>query len=129
MAPTKEPKGSKKTAVANKDIYARINFLHQASLLLASSSPSLSRTYVSDLNIVCRKSQLRMDPKIKRQLCKRCQSILIDGITANRRIENESRQKKVECDFLVITCDSCQSNKRFRLDGPELWSAKSENIS
>ena len=50
----------KAKAVANKDLYSRLNLLHQAADLLSDSAPGLTRRYVSDMNVICRKSQLRM---------------------------------------------------------------------
>lgn len=113
---TQAPK--KKTAIPNKDVLSRVNFLHQASLLLAQKSPNLSRRYALDMKSVCQKSQLQMDRSIKRKICKRCHSVMLEGQTSTRTIENHSRDKRPECDEVVMKCDTCCATKRFRLTSP-----------
>lgn len=127
---SKGAKGSKKTNVANKDALSRINFLHQASALLLSTSSALSRRYVSDLRSIGRKSQLQLDPSIKRRLCKRCHTMLVDGKTCERHVENLSKKQEARCDVLVVKCKLCDAKKRFpRNDERLLWTANEKNIA
>lgn len=113
MASVKDASKGKKVVIPNKDLLCRINFLHQASLLMATTAPGLSQTYVLDMKTVARKSQLSVDRSIKRQVCKRCHSILVSGVSSSRIIINRSRRQKSTCDVLSISCLRCGTNKHF----------------
>jgi len=60
------------------------------------------------------KSQIRLHTNIKRPICKRCSTVLIDGETCTKRVENLSRGgKKPHADVLVLECGVCGAEKRF----------------
>ncbi|GAB1727839.1 hypothetical protein NU195Hw_g2159t1 [Hortaea werneckii] len=66
------------------------------------------------LRQVALKSQIRLRTDVKHSICKRCSSILIEGTTSNKRIENKSKGgKKPHADVLVISCKVCGADKRF----------------
>ncbi len=63
---------------------------------------------------VAKKSVMRLGPQIKRTVCKRCDTLLIPGISCENRIENASKGgKKSWADVLVVGCMACGTVKRF----------------
>ena len=74
----------------------------------------LSRQLFAHLRCVSLKSQIRISPKIKHSICKRCDQLLVPGSSATTYMENKSRNgKKPWADVLVITCMACNTSKRF----------------
>ena len=74
----------------------------------------LSRQLFAHLRAVSLKSQIRISPKIKHSICKRCDQLLVPGSSATTYVENKSRNgKKPWADVLVITCMACKTSKRF----------------
>ena len=74
----------------------------------------LSRQLFAHLRAVSLKSQIRISPKIKHSICKRCDQLLVPGCSATTYVENKSRKgKKPWADILVITCVACGTSKRF----------------
>ncbi|KAK2169877.1 hypothetical protein LSH36_6g05074 [Paralvinella palmiformis] len=106
------------------DIFSRVNFLYQAAHAALIASPrdlTLTRTYVQSLKAVAEKSVLRLDPSLKRNLCKKCYMLLVPGITCTVRVKSK-RQKHV-----VVRCLDCGTVKRFNLDvSHRLWSQQPE---
>ena len=100
--------------IPHKDNYARVLFLYQAANHFAVAKNSkLSRNMVRSLDLVAKKTTLKLSPSLKRTLCKKCSSILIPGLTMTMRIENLSKQKTSHNDVLVHKCMTCQETKRF----------------
>ncbi|KAF8252347.1 Rpr2-domain-containing protein, partial [Wilcoxina mikolae CBS 423.85] len=109
----------------NSHLFARLSHLYQASTALAtpdtsneaqlnSSTVNLSRFYLSCLRSVAKKSVIRLDPSIKRTICKRCDALLIPGVSCEHRIENKSKNgKKRWADVLIVECKTCRTVKRF----------------
>jgi len=100
--------------VAKLDGFQRINFLYQMSHLAvrqSSSSTSLARFYALTLDSISKKGVIKLDASIKRDICKKCFSLLIPGITATVRL----RKKRKKC-YQVLTCHKCQSVKRFTVN-------------
>eukprot|EP00842_Homolaphlyctis_polyrhiza_P004810 jgi/Hompol1/532/HPOL_002531-RA len=83
------------TRVQSLDCFQRINFLYQAAHLLAVKDGSkqqpklagISRMFGCQLKQVAQRLVLRIDPHVKRTLCKRCHGTLIPGITSTVRIK------------------------------------------
>ena len=47
-------------------------------------------------------------------MCRRCDTHLIPGVSANHRVENASKGGRKRCaDVLVVKCEGCGSEKRF----------------
>ncbi|KAI8494968.1 Ribonuclease P protein subunit p21 [Branchiostoma belcheri] len=107
--------GKKKTAdpvgqMAGRDNFQRMNFLYQMAHTVMSTNPNnvqLARFYTSTLKKVSKTSVQRQDPSVKRTICKRCDSLLIPGVTATVRIRAK-REKHV-----VVTCLECRMVRRF----------------
>jgi ribonuclease P protein subunit RPR2 len=82
--------------------------------VLGPGSLSLSRKLLADLRSVSLKAQIRLSPTIKHSICKRCDTMLIEGSTCTSGIENQSKHgRKPWADVLVRTCSSCGSQRRF----------------
>ncbi len=74
----------------------------------------LSRQLFAHLRAVSLKSQIRISPKIKHSICKRCDQLLVPGSSVTTYVENKSRNgKKPWADVLVMTCMACKTSKRF----------------
>jgi len=99
-----------KPKVAGQDVFERINFLFQSAYAVVTSSPkniNLARFYCATLLQIARHQVLRIDPHMKRRICKKCQVLLIPGFTAT--VRHRSKREK----HAVVTCCECGSNKRF----------------
>jgi RNase P subunit RPR2 len=108
----------------NNPQFARLSHLYQAAALLGIPNDTkstkdidtqgLSRFYLHNFRSVARKQVLRVDSPIKRTICKRCESLLVPGVTSEHRIENKSKDgKKKWADVLVVECKACGTVKRF----------------
>ncbi|KAK0485338.1 Rpr2-domain-containing protein [Armillaria luteobubalina] len=107
-------------SVPNKDIIQRLNFLYQASVYLngvTSQSPrrrkrvttgDLSRSYVTSMKVVGRKTVVKMDPSVKRTICKRCNTILVPGSTVTIRANKSASHGHV----MAYTCTHCKTTRR-----------------
>lgn len=71
----------------------------------------LSRYYNTTLNVVAQKTVSRMDPNIKRTICKCCKTPLIPGLTSEIKVDDD--ETKFE-----ISCKSCQTSRIFKSDDP-----------
>ncbi|CAG8790171.1 43883_t:CDS:10 [Gigaspora margarita] len=88
----------------SKDIYAQIKFNGNEE----------------DVNMVL---ILRIDPSIKRTLCKRCDSVLLPGVTSQIRIKSKPEPQ------LQMMCTQCGTARGYPIrKGYQLFSEKSENI-
>lgn len=119
--------------VGNKDIIQRLNFLYQASALLGTIShpPSphtpvtchpaachqrkrvvttseLSRSYIDTMKVVGQKTNTKIDPSVKRRLCKNCSLVLVPGISATVRVKNSASHHHLVC----YVCQACRSERR-----------------
>jgi ribonuclease P protein subunit RPR2 len=75
---------------------------------------NLSRVCVSHLRAVAMKTQIRLPVKLKRSMCKSCDTLLTPGVTCSQGISNASRGcRKPWADVLVVRCFVCGTEKRF----------------
>ncbi|KAF2263377.1 Rpr2-domain-containing protein, partial [Lojkania enalia] len=120
-------------SITNKHLHARTTFLYQAAtyLTLQASSDTakaddtsekaskrghsgLALQLVSHLRTVSLKGQTRLSAKLKRSMCKACNSILVLGRTSTCSVENGSKDgKKPWADVMVVECNMCGSRKRY----------------
>ncbi|KAK8005258.1 hypothetical protein PG990_011295 [Apiospora arundinis] len=138
-----KPKGQQ-GSVPNRPIYSRISYLYQAASHLAASSrresssaaghrgvdqptetkgPSqddtqlrrtCSRHLLTTMRTTSEKAVIRLSPALKHNVCKFCDSLLIEGETCVSVVENASKGgKKPWADVLVIRCKACKGVKRF----------------
>jgi ribonuclease P protein subunit RPR2 len=75
---------------------------------------NLSRVCVSQMRGVSLKTQTRLPVPVKRSFCKRCDSLLIPGVSCIHETQNPSRGgKKAWAELLVVRCFTCGTEKRF----------------
>ena len=100
----------------HKDHYARTSFLFQAANFYAShGNPIMSRMMLRSVDLVAKRTVLRVLPHIKRQVCKKCSSVLIPGLTMTVNIENTLKDpaNSPKADIMVFQCLECDTQKRF----------------
>lgn len=106
-----------------KDIFERMNYLYQASYLMALKNRVAASCYGNIMVGCAKKSVLRIEPDIKRTICKCCQSPLVPGETATVRLVS----KPVKA--IKYTCLTCLSVKKYPTrKGRKLWSEHPESI-
>ncbi|KIW97201.1 uncharacterized protein Z519_02593 [Cladophialophora bantiana CBS 173.52] len=136
-------KSSKRDNVPQKHLHSRLSYLHQAATYLAtvgnyntqqgvaetagtaasvdikdSTSYNLTEAtrLLMHLRAVSRKSQIRLAPRLKHSICKRCDALLIPGETMTEKVVNPSKGgRRPWADLFEIRCDKCGSIKRFPL--------------
>lgn len=60
---------------------------------LPAPKPGLANVLAKDIKVIARKSVLRIDPSVKRQFCRHCNSNLIPGVTCSVRIKRERKHR------------------------------------
>jgi len=131
----------------NKHLQARITYLEKASKYLAQQqydhedqtsekhneetdalTHGLPQLLSSHLRSVSLKSQIRLRQDVKRSICRKCDTPLIDTSTSYTTIENYSKGKaKPWAEVRVITCKSCGTKKRFPI-GAKRQSKKKDRL-
>lgn len=106
-----------------KDIFERMNYLYQASHLMALKN-RVAASYYGNVMIGCaKKSVLRIEPDIKRTICKCCQSPLIPGETAKVRLVSKPMKG------VKWTCLTCLSVKKYPTKkGYKLWTEQPNSV-
>ncbi|XP_018784321.1 PREDICTED: ribonuclease P protein subunit rpr2 [Bactrocera latifrons] len=108
-------------AFQGKECFSRMNFLFQASMLMAGKNNALSAYYGELCRSIAKKAVLKIDPNIKRQLCKRCSLALKPGITADLHAETRRKRRKSlknsdnvdENTSMILTCHQCGFRRQF----------------
>lgn len=111
-----------------QELYSRISFLYQAANIYTShsifnqnifvnediqSKLALSRFYINTARKIAQKAVLKINSSIKRTLCRRCDTVLLPAITSSIKVENLSKKNKKKADIMVITCNFCNTQKRY----------------
>lgn len=96
----------KKPSVPNRDGFARASFLFQAAHV--SRDAALSRMYIRSMDLVTKRSVLKVSPHVKRGVCKHCDRLQTPGQTCSINVEDEEKKSEV----LEIRC-LCGTRKRF----------------
>jgi ribonuclease P protein subunit RPR2 len=74
---------------------------------------SLPRQYISQMRGVSLKTQLRLSVETKRSFCKRCDILLVPGVTCIEETQNASRgRRKPWANVHVTRCAACGTEKR-----------------
>ncbi|KAM0789230.1 hypothetical protein ACM66B_000073 [Microbotryomycetes sp. NB124-2] len=68
----------------------------------------LSQSLVKTMKDVGKKATLRMDPNVKRTMCKSCDALLIPGVTASVRNKRNGPHRHV----MTLRCTACCSARR-----------------
>ena len=79
----------------SEDVYSRLNYLYHAVEQLASldirANAVLIHNYSRIFAQIVQKKVLRVDHVIRRRICKRCQMLLVSGVTATVRLVDNTR--------------------------------------
>lgn len=106
-----------------KDVFERMNYLYQASHLLALKNRVAASYYGHTMMGCAKKAVLRIEPDIKRTICKQCQSPLIPGETAKVRLYSKPVKG------VRWTCLICLNSKKYPTrKGYKLWIDQPEAI-
>ncbi|CAL8101283.1 unnamed protein product [Orchesella dallaii] len=87
----------------------RVNFLFQASRLVAQSSPSLAQYYGEVVTVITDKTAANKDFTMKRSICKKCKVVLTIGVNATYRLRKNKHKRRTP--NIVITCTLCGEKK------------------
>ncbi|KAI5800338.1 RNAse P Rpr2/Rpp21/SNM1 subunit domain-containing protein [Peziza echinospora] len=96
--------------------FLRLSHLYQLSHSALPHTPPLARFYLSTMRSLSHKSVLRLAPSIKRSICKRCDSLLVPGVSCAGEMRNDARggsERKPWADVWVVRCNGCGAEKRF----------------
>ncbi|KAG2358478.1 RNAse P Rpr2/Rpp21/SNM1 subunit domain-containing protein [Suillus spraguei] len=72
------------------------------------STADLSRSYVDTMKIVGQKTNVKIDPTVKRVICKGCHIVLLPGASSTVRVKNSKSHGHI----VVHTCNSCKTSRR-----------------
>ncbi|XP_004923387.1 uncharacterized protein LOC101735312 [Bombyx mori] len=92
--------------IQGNDAFQRINYLYQISKAMASKNTILSSYYGNLVVNIAKKNVLKIHPEVKRQICKKCRSILIENVSTNMKIRNHNKLKRIEW-----KCNICGERK------------------
>uniref|UniRef100_A0A1B6CYP4 Uncharacterized protein n=1 Tax=Clastoptera arizonana TaxID=38151 RepID=A0A1B6CYP4_9HEMI len=113
--------------IQGKELLSRMNFLYQAANLTLTNPcekrVNLAAYYGTLLKNVGKKGIQRLDPEIKRTICKGCNLIMIPGNTVNIRL----KKKPNSC--ITWTCLKCYTVKRFMTKKDhKIWVERNEAV-
>ena len=87
----------------------RIRILFEQAEMAREASPTLSKRYVETARKIAMAARIRLPPRYKSQICKKCNSLLVIGGNCSVRIQQKREP------HLVVTCLDCGSQKRILL--------------
>jgi ribonuclease P protein subunit RPR2 len=87
----------------------RIRILFDQAKIVRLGNPKLSSRYVETARKIAMAAKLRLPTEYKRQICKKCNSLLVVGDNCRVRI----RQRREP--HVVVTCLTCGYQARFLL--------------
>ncbi|KAK3915204.1 Ribonuclease P protein subunit p21, partial [Frankliniella fusca] len=103
-----------------KESFQRMNFLYQAAHVATQSSidGDVAAYYGNSMLQTAQKSVLKIEPEVKRDICKGCGNLLKPGISVKVRIRSGN---------VIWTCLLCGTVKRFPTKrGYKIWIEKKE---
>ncbi|KAI0358550.1 Rpr2-domain-containing protein [Trametes cingulata] len=80
----------------------------KSTLRHPKNTAELSRSYIGTMRIVGQKTMVRMDPSLKRTLCKGCDAVLLPGTSATVRVKPLPSHGQA----VVYTCLTCRTSRR-----------------
>ena len=112
---------------SNVPAFSRMNYLYQAASMCTQTpteqSVRLAAYYGMLLRGIGKKAQARMDPSIKRTLCKGCHMLMVPGVTATVRLQKRPVAQ------VTWLCKCCATIKRFNLrKGYKIWAEHEEAV-
>ncbi|XP_011305007.1 ribonuclease P protein subunit rpr2 isoform X2 [Fopius arisanus] len=107
-----------------KDVFERMNYLLQAGQLLSSMKDFVGSSLCGNMMVSCgKRSVLRMEPDIKRSICKCCQTPLIAGESARVRLISKPLKA------VKFTCLVCGTTKMIPTKRAyKLWTDQPEAV-
>jgi|SRR3990170_3598751 len=87
----------------------RVRILLEQASAVHKGHPKLSSRYVETARKIAMAAKIRLPAKYKRQICKKCNSLLVVGDNCRVRI------KQKRSPHVVITCLNCGSQTRIPL--------------
>ncbi|MGB9915649.1 MAG: ribonuclease P protein component 4 [Candidatus Bathyarchaeales archaeon] len=87
----------------------RIRILFQQAQRVHKSNPQLSRRYIATARKIAMAAKIRLPPVYRRQICRKCNTLLVPGDNCRVRIK-QKREPHV-----VITCLNCGRKTRIML--------------
>lgn len=127
--------------IPKKDHHQRVSYLYKLGALMTfkrvesdlnneieKSTDTLARAYLNHMDLVSKKAVLKLHPDVKRTVCKKCNRLLIDGLTSSTRLVNESKKGLPHCDVLTNICQ-CGNTKRFPIGKDPEYTLFSEKES
>ncbi|XP_059610940.1 uncharacterized protein LOC132257901 [Phlebotomus argentipes] len=107
-----------------RDTFHRMNYLQQASKLMAGRNDFLSSYFGTQCKAIGKKSVLKMEPAVKRSLCKKCSIFLKPGETAD--IDVKETPQKVS----IISCRRCGFRKRYHINSKySMWLDNPDSVA
>ncbi|KAM7348366.1 ribonuclease P protein subunit Rpp21 isoform 2-T2 [Cochliomyia hominivorax] len=117
-----------------------MNFLYQASMLMAGNNNTLSSYYGELCKNVGKKAVLRIDPNVKRDFCKRCSLAVKPGLTSDLNVKNlyKKRRKRKPYDQqhldqnlqIQMCCKLCGHQRNFNINEDyKFWLENPESIA
>ncbi|XP_026479285.1 ribonuclease P protein subunit rpr2 [Ctenocephalides felis] len=82
---------------AGKESFERMNYLHQISQRVLNFSPVASAYYGNLMMNIAKRGVLRIDPHVKRTLCRRCRLPLIIGQTCKVSVSKKDKMMYHRC--------------------------------
>ncbi|KAG5651870.1 hypothetical protein H0H81_007117 [Sphagnurus paluster] len=108
---TPNPPNPKTSTNATPDKPPRKMYSEKGSMTAAKrtvTASDLAKTYIATMKTVGQKTTVKMDPAVKRTLCKGCNMTLIPGATASVRVKKSPAHGHI----MVYTCTSCKTSRR-----------------
>ena len=100
----------KNKAVARNIAQERIEYLFGLARDELSIDPGRSERYVSLARKIGMRHRVSIPAELKRNLCRKCGSLLVSGNTSRTRFKNG---------YVVITCLKCGGIKRYPFKSPQ----------
>jgi ribonuclease P protein subunit RPR2 len=99
----------------------RIRVLFDQAKIVRSVNPKLSSRYVETARKIAMAAKLRLPTEYRRQICKKCNSLLVAGDNCRVRV----RQKREP--HVVITCLNCGWHTRIPLRKRKVKKTEQDN--
>jgi ribonuclease P protein subunit RPR2 len=96
-------------SAAKKIARQRIQILFQKAKSVYPNDPQLSRRYVATARKIAMAAKIPLPTEYKRQICKSCHVLLVQGDNCRVRIRHERES------HVVVTCLSCGCKTRIPL--------------
>lgn len=85
----------------------RVLELWRLSVQVATDEPQLAREWVGGARRIAQKARMKLPDEMKRNICRRCDTVLIPGRTSRVRLHARGRH-------MTVTCLNCGRMKRYR---------------